>query len=528
MVVYLNIFNTFSLLLAITNTMGNYKIINPETVNIQSKNIIQPRSNTVGFRGDSAINKRAIVWSGDSVSFQFKSDTQNGSNQFCIWNEWYFKNTTDINSNFNNANYDEYISWECLNFWGNDSKNNNTHNIKNILTIQNVNPSNQGFYNLQYNYKSGGTLGVQNHIFSSYPFQLIVVPNDINFELKTTKSNVVYGERISLWVDANYNLQNYIDSNAISVSYNWEVLYKDKWNTLLNNTNKINEIILEPGNYKFKVNINVSICTENNMYKPIDLNITTNTIDVIVENNLGISEPIYKLKDEKLYIDFNVIYNSNIIDNLNFINYGWYLFNIDLQEWELYNNQKTLIINLNKSNKYMFKCSTNDGVETVESGNIIIFDPYKSIDGNVKFINNIDKNYEYKLIDSQFNIIHSGKILKNEFIPEYKHNNNEKLYLWIKDEDNNQYWQLINIDIPTNNDNNANNDNNYNNANNDNQKPGTPPTNEETTNEETPETINNQKPFYKQTWFLIFISICGLGLILLITWIFIHLKKKKN
>lgn len=511
MVIYLNIFKNFSLLLIITNIMVNTKIISPEIAMLHSNNFIQSKSNTVGFRGDGPTNKRAIVWTGDSVSFQFKSETQNGSNQFCIWNEWYFKNSTDINLSFNNANYDEYINWECLNFWGNDSKNNNSHDIKNILTIKNVNLSNQGFYNIQYNYKSGGNFGIQNHIFSSYPFQLIVVPKDINFELKSTKSNLVYGERISLWIDSNYNLQNYIDSNIISITYNWEVLYQDKWKSLVNNTNEIRDIFLEPGNYKFKVNIKISICEENNIYKPIDLNITSNTIELIVNNKLGLSEPIYKLKEEKLYIDFNVIYNSHIIDNLNFINYGWYIFNIDLQEWELYNNQKTLIINLTKSNKYMFKCSTTDDFETILSEEIIILEQYKSMDGNVKFTNNFDKNYEYKLMDSQFNIINSGKLLKNEFIPEYKHNMNEKLYLWVKDEDNNQYWKLINIEIFSNNDNN------------DNSESSTPPTNEETS-----ETINNKKPFYKQSWFLILITICGFGLILLIIWVFIHLMKKKN
>ncbi len=76
-------------------------------------NNIQPRSNTVGFRGDSINNKRAVVWAGDNVEFKFNSETQNGSNQFCIWNEWYFYQDHNLNSNFNNNSYDQYKSWSA-------------------------------------------------------------------------------------------------------------------------------------------------------------------------------------------------------------------------------------------------------------------------------------------------------------------------------------------------------------------------------------------------------------------------------
>lgn len=351
---------------------------------------------------------------------------------------------------------------------------------------------------------------MQNHIFSSYPFQLIVIPKNINVELKTTKYNLLYGEKVSLCVDINYNLQNYVDLKVISILYSWEVFYKNEWKTLINNTDKINEIILEPGNYKFKVNINISIDKENNISNPIDLNLTTNTIDIIVQKKLTISEPIYKLEDKKLYTNFDITYNKQVIDNLNFINYAWYLFNVDNQEWELQISEKVLSINLTKSNKYIFRCSTNDNLETIWSKIITIFEPYNSTDGCIKFTINLSQNYEYKLIDSKFNIIRNGNILKNEFIPQYQHKKNEILYLWIKDDNDNQYWQLINIEIEINNDNNENQPN------------VKPPI------EELPEIIDSKKIFYKQTWFLIFIIICGFGLILLIIWIFIYLKRKKN
>ena len=155
---------------------------------------------------------------------------------------------------------------KCLNFWGDDLKNQNSHNIKNALVLQSVSYANEGFYNLQYNYKSGGTLGIQNHIFSAYPFRLCVVPNNIAVNLTASKTNISYGEKISLKLSfVDENIYKYIDANLLFVNYKWKVFMNNKWIELANNGNQILDISLDPGDYKFQVEINCKITNENNL-----------------------------------------------------------------------------------------------------------------------------------------------------------------------------------------------------------------------------------------------------------------------
>ena len=473
-------------------------------------NQIQSRSNTIGFRGDTISNKRAIVWSGEKVEFQYTSETQQGSNQFCIWNEWYFKYENNLNTKYDNKQYNEYINWECLNFWGNDSKNGNSHNIKNKLVIESVNQNNEGFYNLQYNYKSGGTLGIQNHIFSAYPFQLIVIPNDISASIVADKLRLYYGEKLSLSIKFNNNIYKYIDANLLSVTYQWKVKINNQWINLANNENEINNLILEPGNYKFLAEINFHITDENNIYKPIDLNIKTKDVDINVLDNININIENSTLIDNFINLKSIVYYKNSITIDQNLIDWAWYKYNYEGSKYEFYSTNNQISINLYQQSKFIFKASTLDQKETKWSNEFIINEPIITNDLNI-LINDFDycSSYDYIVYD------------ENNEIYEHNEKNNELLNISFKssgiykvcinENNGNQVWQLIEI-------NNQNNE----------QLPETPEVPNEPNDEIIEEEVKNNSPIYKQPWFYIIIAASSILLIILIIWLIKYLKNKKN
>lgn len=484
---------------------NSYVLTNNENTSI-CMNFPQSRANTVGFRGDFAENKRAIVWSGEKIEFQYKSETQQGANQFCIWNEWYFKSENNLEMKYDNKSYNEYINWKCLNFWGDDSKNGNSHNIKNKLIIESVNQEHEGFYNLQYNYKSGGTLGIQNHIFSSFPFQLIVVPKNINANISANKSKLYYGETLSinLLFDDN-NIYKYIDSNLLLVTYQWKVNINGQWIELANSENQINNLILDPGHYKFYVEVKLDITNDNNIYNPADMNITSNIIDINVLDNINIKVENVSINDSAINLKSLIYYKNSITTDQHLIDWAWYKYNYENSKYEFYSTNNQISIDLYNSSAFIFRASTIDNKETKWSNEFIVKNPIIIHELNL-LINDFDyfNNYSYLIYDSNNNIY------KNENV-----NNNQPINLifdssgiykiCINQEDGKQIWQLIEIK--------------------DEEK------DEELENPNLPENEiqeENKTPIYKEPWFYIVIAASSILLIILIIWLIKYWKNKKN
>lgn len=483
--------------------LGNPINFNNFEIQNNINTLIDLRSNSVGFRGDTIENKRLITWSGENVRLKFETLTQQGSGQFCIWNDWYFLNSNDLLNDKNNLSYNEYVSWKSLNFWGDDSKNQNSHNIKNELILNNININNQGFYNLQYNYKTGGTLGVQNRIFSALPFHLIVVPKNIKLELVTNNFNLNYGEQVSIKANIICNdidFQNYIDSNIVKVQYNWNVYNGDKWVELDNNSSTLNNLNLIPGNYKFLVNVILEITNENNCLEPKTLELNSNELSICINQNLKLSDPIWTINNKKLNINYNIYYHDEIVFDKNIINYGWYKYLSD-DKYVKINSNLNLYIDLKESNKYFFQASTINNLEHLSS-NIINVKPLIQQSERKILLDDFSykTNYYYILYND------AGEIIKKENVKDhqpfqYNFDNNGEYILLIIDNNGNHTWQMINIldDVADNNE----GDNDV--------------------------IIPIEKtPFYKQSWFYIIIGLSGVLLIIFVIWLVVYKIKKRN
>lgn len=499
------------ILKSITYLLGFTNSWNPEL--LTEKTILNPqidtRANTVGFRGDTTENKRIITWSGEEIRMKFTTETQQGANQFCIWNDWYFLASNELLVKKDYLNYNDYNSWKCLNFWGDDSKFQNSHNIKNELIIPNVQIINQGFYNLQYNYRTGGTLGIQNHIFSSLPFHLIVIPKNISINISSNLNNLKYGETVDIYSSINNdsnNIQNYIDSGILQCEYTWQTYNGNEWVTLANKSYKIENLLLEPGNHKFQLSVNAKIINDNNALKPKSMIFKSNIIEININQNLQLSPPELKLLENNIQIKYLIYYNDQTSLDKNVIDYGWYRFNSDSQIWELYSNENVILLDASSSNKFCFRAKTLNGLENIDSNIINLQTNIIQHELTVKIEDfNYTSGYEYTVYDSSNQIVNNNYINTNtELI--YRFENFGKYKILIKDNNGDCYFYNINLVENTNIE--------------------TPQEPDQPNNEDNENQDELQTPFYQQTWFYILISSLVGIIVLLILWLVY--KKIKN
>ncbi len=396
---------------------------------------------------------------------------------------------------------------KCLNFWGDDLKNQNSHNIKNALVLQSVSYANEGFYNLQYNYKSGGTLGIQNHIFSAYPFRLCVVPNNIAVNLTASKTNISYGEKISLKLSfVDENIYKYIDANLLFVNYKWKVFMNNKWIELANNGNQILDISLDPGDYKFQVEINCKITNENNLYNPEEKNINSEIINIHVSDNLKLNVSTSINNDNSINLESTIYYKNEISDDSNLINWAWYKYNKENKKYNLYSANKKIKIDLNNESSFIFNASSKDGKEIIWSNQYFI-KPIINTASKQITIDDFDyiNEYSYTVYDSNNQIYQSIDLVSNKSIT-LNIENQGTYKICINTKNGDQIWRLIVF-------------------NNENQNSNT---NDELNQGNDEEQIKNKKPFYKQPWFYVLIGISSVTILVLIVWLIIYFKKRNT